>query len=157
MSNELPWTRWTPDDLAPPLAGFTPAVMLPEEGDTEAEVPELSEEEQRAQMLAQMQMQAHEQGFNAGLNEGRQKGQEQGYQEGLAQGLEQGLVQAKQEQAPTPISTPPVAKHRFFGSSIFSLGASSLSSFKRDRGAFSSTDSSHHLPAARRPTKGQRE
>ena len=59
MSNELPWTRWTPDDLAPPLAGFTPAVMLPEEGDTEAEVPELSEEEQRAQMLAQMQMQAH--------------------------------------------------------------------------------------------------
>jgi Flagellar hook-length control protein len=100
MSNELPWTRWTPDDLAPPLAGFTPAVMLPEEGDTEAEVPELSEEEQRAQMLAQMQMQAHEQGFNAGLNEGRQKGQEQGYQEGLAKGLEQGIEQARQQQAP---------------------------------------------------------
>ena len=27
MSNELPWKRWTPDDLAPPLSEFTPAVI----------------------------------------------------------------------------------------------------------------------------------
>lgn len=101
MSNELPWKRWTPDDLAPALSEFTPAVVVsPEEGDTDAEVPELSEEEQRTQMLAQLQMQAHEQGFNAGLNEGRQKGHDQGYQEGLAKGLEQGIEQARQQQAP---------------------------------------------------------
>ena len=69
MSNELPWTRWTPDDLAPPFAEFTPAAIPSDEGDIDAAVPELSEEEQRAQMLAHMQMQAHEQGFNAGLHE----------------------------------------------------------------------------------------
>ena len=64
MSNELPWKRWTPDDLAPALSEFTPAVVAsPEEGDTDVEAPELSEEEQRTQMLAQLQMQAHEQGF----------------------------------------------------------------------------------------------
>ncbi len=41
---------------------FTPAVVAsPEEGDTDVEAPELSEEEQRTQMLAQLQMQAHEQ------------------------------------------------------------------------------------------------
>ncbi|KAE9855380.1 flagellar assembly protein FliH, partial [Escherichia coli] len=60
MSNELPWTRWTPDDLAPPLSEFIPAALPSDEGDIDAAVPELSEEEQRAQMLAQMQMQAHE-------------------------------------------------------------------------------------------------
>ena len=80
---------------------FTPAVVAsPEEGDTDVEAPELSEEEQRTQMLAQLQMQAHEQGFNAGLNEGRQKGHDRGYQEGLAKGLEQGIEQARQQQAP---------------------------------------------------------
>ncbi|MGE2624318.1 FliH/SctL family protein, partial [Escherichia coli] len=69
-------------------------------GEDEADAPELSEEEQRAQMLAQLQMQAHEQGYNAGLSEGRRKGHEQGYQEGLAQGLEHGAEQARQQQAP---------------------------------------------------------
>ncbi len=100
MSNELPWKRWTPDDLAPPLSEFTPAVLSPEEGDPDIEQPELSEEEQRAQMLAQLQMQAHEQGYTAGLNEGRQKGHDQGYKEGLAKGLEHGIEQARQQQAP---------------------------------------------------------
>lgn len=74
--------------------------MSSDEGDAGAGIPELSEEEQRAQMLAQMQMQAHEQGFNAGMNEGRQTGHAQGYQEGLAKGLEQGIEQARQQQAP---------------------------------------------------------
>jgi flagellar assembly protein FliH len=68
--------------------------------DPDVEQPELSEEEQQAQMLAQLQMQAHEQGYNAGLNEGRQKGHELGYQEGLAKGLEHGIDQARQQQAP---------------------------------------------------------
>lgn len=70
MSNELSWKPWTPDDLAPPVAEFKPAMAAPDEDDAGADVPELSEEEQRAQMLAQLQMQAHEQGFNAGMNEG---------------------------------------------------------------------------------------
>ncbi|QQE38281.1 flagellar assembly protein FliH [Enterobacter asburiae] len=100
MSNELPWKRWTPDDLAPPLSEFTPAVIAAEELDPDVEQPELTEEEQQAQMLAQLQMQAHEQGYTAGLNEGRQKGHEQGYQEGLAKGLEHGIDQARQQQAP---------------------------------------------------------
>jgi len=100
MSNELSWKRWTPDDLAPPLAEFTPAVLSPAEPDADVEQPELSEEEQQAQMLAQLQMQAHEQGYNAGLNEGRQKGHDLGYQEGLAKGLEHGIDQARQQQAP---------------------------------------------------------
>lgn len=85
---------------SPPTAEFTPAVVSSDEGDAGAGEPELSEEEQRAQMLAQMQMQAHEQGFNAGMNEGRQTGHAQGYQEGLAKGLEQGIEQARQQQAP---------------------------------------------------------
>lgn len=100
MSNELPWKRWTPDDLAPPLSEFTPAAIPTEALDPDVEQPELSEEEQQAQMLAQLQMQAHEQGYNAGLNEGRQKGHELGYQEGLAKGLEHGIDQARQQQAP---------------------------------------------------------
>ncbi|MEX9251190.1 flagellar assembly protein FliH [Pseudenterobacter timonensis] len=99
MSDELPWKRWTPDDLAPPLSEFVPA-FAPENEEEPAAPPELSEEEQRARMLAQLQMQAHEQGFNAGMNEGRQQGHEQGYQEGMAKGLEQGLEQARQQQAP---------------------------------------------------------
>ncbi|MFA1647036.1 MAG: flagellar assembly protein FliH, partial [Enterobacteriaceae bacterium] len=66
----------------------------------ETDVPELSEEELKAQQLAQIQMQAHEQGYTAGMNEGRQQGHDKGYQEGLAQGLEQGLAQARQQQAP---------------------------------------------------------
>ncbi len=33
MSNELSWKRWTPDDLAPPLAEFTPAVIQTDESD----------------------------------------------------------------------------------------------------------------------------
>lgn len=74
MSDELSWKRWTPDDLSPPSAEFNPAVVSSDEGDAGAGEPELSEEEQRAQLLAQMQMQAHEQGFNAGMNEGRQTG-----------------------------------------------------------------------------------
>jgi flagellar assembly protein FliH len=82
------------------LSEFTPAVIATEELDPDVEQPELSEEEQQAQMLAQLQMQAHEQGYNAGLNEGRQKGHEQGYQEGLAKGLEHGIDQARQQQAP---------------------------------------------------------
>lgn len=101
MSNELPWKVWTPDDLAPPLAEFVPAMTVAETPDgEETDVPELSEAELQAQQLAQIQMQAHEQGYNAGMNEGRQQGQDQGYQEGLAQGLEQGLAQARQQQAP---------------------------------------------------------
>ncbi|MDF7722485.1 flagellar assembly protein FliH, partial [Enterobacter hormaechei subsp. xiangfangensis] len=99
MSDELSWKRWTPDDLSPPSAEFTPAVVSSDEGDAGAGEPVLSEEEQRAQLLAQMQMQAHEQGFNAGMNEGRQTGHAQGYQEGLAKGLEQGIEQARQQQA----------------------------------------------------------
>lgn len=102
MSKELPWKRWTPDDLAPPMAEFMPALApspsLTQESDEE--VPELSEEEQRAQMLAQLQMQAHEQGYNAGMTEGRHQGHQQGYEEGKAQGLEQGLEQSRQQQAP---------------------------------------------------------
>ena len=100
MSKELPWKRWTPDDLAPPMTEFMPALApsLTEEPDEEA--PELSQEEQRAQMLAQLQMQAHEQGYNAGLSEGRHQGHQQGYEEGKAQGLEQGLEQSRQQQAP---------------------------------------------------------
>ena len=100
MSNELSWKPWTPDDLAPPVAEFRPAMAAPDEDNAGADVPDRSEEEQRAQMLAQLQMQAHEQGFNAGMNEGRQKGHEQGYQEGLAKGLEAGQEQARQQQAP---------------------------------------------------------
>ncbi|MGG5839255.1 MULTISPECIES: flagellar assembly protein FliH [Enterobacteriaceae] len=100
MSNELPWKPWTPDDLAPPLAEFVPAMSASTEEDSEDDTPELSEEQQRAQMLAQLQMQAHEQGYNAGMNEGRQQGHELGYQEGLAKGLENGLEQARQQQAP---------------------------------------------------------
>lgn len=102
MSKELPWKRWTPDDLAPPMAEFMPA-LLPSSSGEEAEdedVPELSEEEQRSQMLAALQMQAHEQGYNAGMSEGRQLGHQQGYEEGKAQGLEQGLEQSRQQQAP---------------------------------------------------------
>ncbi|WP_422731237.1 flagellar assembly protein FliH [Leclercia pneumoniae] len=101
MSNELPWKVWTPDDLAPPLTEFVPAVTATETPDgEETDVPELSEEELKAQQLAQIQMQAHEQGYTAGMNEGRQQGHDKGYQEGLAQGLEQGLAQARQQQAP---------------------------------------------------------
>ena len=93
MSNELPWKVWTPDDLAPPLAEFVPAVTATETPDgEETDVPELSEEELKAQQLAQIQMQAHEQGYTAGMNEGRQQGHDKGYQEGLAQ--------ARQQQAP---------------------------------------------------------
>jgi flagellar assembly protein FliH len=62
----------------PLLSEFTPAAIPTEALDPDVEQPELSEEEQQAQMLAQLQMQAHEQGYNAGLNEGRQKGHEQG-------------------------------------------------------------------------------
>lgn len=100
MSNELPWKRWTPDDLAPPMMEFMPALAEPSEEGSAPEEPELSEEEQRAQMLAQLQMQAHEQGFNVGVSEGRQKGHDQGYQEGVSKGLEQGMEQARQQQAP---------------------------------------------------------
>lgn len=102
MSNALPWKRWTPDDLAPPMAEFMPA-LLPSSSGEEAEdedAPELSEEEQRAQMLAALQMQAHEQGYNAGMSEGRQLGHQQGYEEGKAQGLEKGLEESRQQQAP---------------------------------------------------------
>ncbi|ASV55943.1 MULTISPECIES: flagellar assembly protein FliH [Lelliottia] len=100
MSNELPWKRWTPDDLAPPMTEFMPALVQASEEDVTDDAPELSEEEQRAQMLAQLQMQAHEQGYTAGMNEGRQLGHQQGYEEGKAQGLEQGLEQSRQQQAP---------------------------------------------------------
>ena len=100
MSNELPWKRWTPDDLAPPMTEFMPALVQASEEDVMDDAPELSEEEQRAQMLAQLQMQAHEQGYTAGMNEGRQLGHQQGYEEGKAQGLEQGLEQSRQQQAP---------------------------------------------------------
>lgn len=100
MSNELPWKRWTPDDLAPPMTEFMPALVQASEEDETDDAPELSEEEQRAQMLAQLQMQAHEQGYTAGMNEGRQLGHQQGYEEGKAQGLEQGLEQSRQQQAP---------------------------------------------------------
>ena len=47
MSDELSWKRWTPDDLSPPTAEFTPAVVSSDEGDAGAGIPELSEEEQR--------------------------------------------------------------------------------------------------------------
>lgn len=102
MSKELPWKRWTPDDLAPPMAEFMPALLSSSSGEEaeDEDVPELSEEEQRAQMLAALQMQAHEQGYNAGMSEGRQLGHQQGYEEGKAQGLEQGLEQSRQQQAP---------------------------------------------------------
>ncbi|ANG93342.1 flagellar assembly protein FliH [Enterobacteriaceae bacterium 155047] len=100
MSNELPWKPWTPDDLAPPLAEFVPALSASAEEESEEDAPELSEEEQRAQMLAQLQMQAHDQGYKAGMNEGRQQGHDLGYQEGLAKGLENGMDQARQQQAP---------------------------------------------------------
>jgi len=102
MSKELPWKRWTPDDLAPPMAEFMPALLPSSSSDESADedVPELSEEEQRAQMLAHLQMQAHEQGYNAGMNEGRQLGHQQGYEEGKAQGLEKGLEESRQQQAP---------------------------------------------------------
>lgn len=100
MSNELPWKPWTPDDLAPPLAEFVPAMNASAEEESEEDAPELSEEEQRAQMLAQLQMQAHDQGYKAGMNEGRQQGHDLGYQEGLAKGLENGMDQARQQQAP---------------------------------------------------------
>ncbi|MGO3909027.1 flagellar assembly protein FliH [Huaxiibacter chinensis] len=100
MSNELPWKPWTPDDLAPPLAEFVPAMSASAEEESEEDAPELSEEEQRAQMLAQLQMQAHDQGYKAGMNEGRQQGHDLGYQEGLAKGLENGMDQARQQQAP---------------------------------------------------------
>lgn len=102
MSNALPWKRWTPDDLAPPMAEFMPALQPSSSGEEveDEDVPELSEEEQRAQMLAALQMQAHEQGYNAGMSEGRQLGHQQGYEEGKAQGLEQGLEQSRQQQAP---------------------------------------------------------
>ncbi|MBL5882918.1 flagellar assembly protein FliH [Lelliottia aquatilis] len=100
MSNELPWKRWTPDDLAPPMTEFMPALVQASEEDVTDDAPELSEEEQRTQMLAQLQMQAHEQGYTAGMNEGRQLGHQQGYEEGKAQGLEQGLEQSRQQQAP---------------------------------------------------------
>jgi len=100
MSNELPWKVWTPDDLAPPLAEFVPAMTPAETEGEESSAPELSEAELQAQQLAQIQMQAHEQGYSAGMNEGRQQGQQQGYDEGLAQGLQQGLEQARQQQAP---------------------------------------------------------
>lgn len=39
MSNELPWKRWTPDDLAPPLSEFTPAVIPTEELDPTSSSP----------------------------------------------------------------------------------------------------------------------
>lgn len=102
MSKELPWKRWTPDDLAPPMAEFMPALLTSSSGEEaeDEDVPELSEEEQRSQMLAALQMQAHEQGYNAGMSEGRQLGHQQGYEEGKAQGLEQGLEQSRQQQAP---------------------------------------------------------
>lgn len=100
MSNELPWKPWTPDDLAPPLAEFVPALSASAEEESEEDAPELSEEEQRAQMLAQLQMQAHDQGYKAGMSEGRQQGHDLGYQEGLAKGLENGMDQARQQQAP---------------------------------------------------------
>ncbi|POZ19530.1 flagellar assembly protein FliH [Lelliottia aquatilis] len=100
MSNELPWKRWTPDDLAPPMTEFMPALVQASEEDVTDDAPELSEEEQRTQMLAQLQMQAHEQGYTAGMNEGRQLGHQQGYEEGKAQGLEEGLEQSRQQQAP---------------------------------------------------------
>ncbi len=44
MSDELSWKRWTPDDLSPPSAEFTPAVVSSDEGDAGAGEPELSEE-----------------------------------------------------------------------------------------------------------------
>ena len=47
----------------PSLAEFTPAVVSPAEPDADVEQPELSEEEQQAQMLAQLQMQAHAAGL----------------------------------------------------------------------------------------------
>lgn len=100
MSDALPWKVWTPDDLAPPLAEFTPVdrcEALPSEDGGEQE---LSAEQQLEQQLAQLKIQAHEQGYNAGLAEGRKAGHEQGYQEGLAQGLEQGQAQARSQQAP---------------------------------------------------------
>lgn len=105
MSNELPWKRWTPDDLAfPQAAEFAP--LLKQEKMTslyeseETEQDELSAEQLQQQQLAQIQMQAHESGYNAGLAEGRKAGYDAAFQEGLAQGMEQGLNQARQQQAP---------------------------------------------------------
>lgn len=100
MSDALPWKVWTPDDLAPPLAEFTPVDRCEELPSEDGGEPELSAEQQLEQQLAQLKIQAHEQGYNAGLAEGRKAGHEQGYQEGLAQGLEQGQAQARSQQAP---------------------------------------------------------
>lgn len=96
MSDTLPWQRWQPDDLAPPVSAFIPAVT-----ESEPQVADdIPQEPLLQQQLAQMQMQAHEQGYQAGWNEGRAAGERQGLEQGLAQGLEQGLAQAQQQQAP---------------------------------------------------------
>lgn len=95
MSDSLPWQRWQPDDLAPPVSEFIPAVVEREPQDAS----DACEEQQWQQQLAQLQMQAHEQGYHAGWNEGRAAGEQKGLEQGLAQGLEQGLAQAQQQQA----------------------------------------------------------
>lgn len=96
MSDSLPWQRWQPDDLAPPVSEFIPALAESEPQNAS----DVSEEQQWQQQLAQLQMQAHEQGYHAGWNEGRAAGEQKGLEQGLTQGLEQGLAQAQQQQAP---------------------------------------------------------
>ncbi|CBG88772.1 flagellar assembly protein FliH [Citrobacter rodentium] len=100
MSDELSWKIWTPDDLAPPQAEFTPMEHSDDPLPEEDGEPALNPEQLLEQQLTQLKIEAHEQGYNAGLAEGRKAGQEQGYQEGLAQGLEQGQAQARSQQAP---------------------------------------------------------
>ncbi|ELY3771205.1 flagellar assembly protein FliH [Cronobacter dublinensis] len=100
MSNKLPWQRWMPDDLAPPVMQEFTAFDETVIGEREEVDEEQLRLQQQQQALVLMQTQAHEQGYNAGLAEGRQQGFEQGRQEGYAKGLEQGLAEARAQQGP---------------------------------------------------------
>ncbi|EOV9616056.1 flagellar assembly protein FliH [Cronobacter dublinensis] len=100
MSNKLPWQRWMPDDLAPPVMQEFTAFDETVIGEREEVDEEQLRLQQQQQALVMMQAQAHEQGYNAGLAEGRQQGFEQGRQEGYAKGLEQGLAEARAQQGP---------------------------------------------------------
>ncbi|EOU9534533.1 flagellar assembly protein FliH [Cronobacter dublinensis] len=100
MSNKLPWQRWMPDDLAPPVRQEFTAFDETVIGEREEVDEEQLRLQQQQQALVMMQTQAHEQGYNAGLAEGRQQGFEQGRQEGYAKGLEQGLAEARAQQGP---------------------------------------------------------
>ncbi len=97
MSNELPWKRWTPDDLGAQNPALRDCRQLP---DLELDDPSPDAQAELQQQLATLRLQAEQQGQQLGYADGQQKGYEAGFQSGLEEGRQQGLLEAQQQQQP---------------------------------------------------------